>query len=313
MKSIHNITAVVTTFNDSKNIIPFIENVSKQTILPDKMIIVDGGSKDDTVAVIENYALNSKFEIEVISDSKRRNIAEGINTGIKLSSTDWVLILGTGNSYNPEMIAEFISYRTKSASQVFYSAIIGVNDTKFGYIFNQYFLRGNRIQDLDASNHAVLIHKNVLQANGYFWEKFIYAGEDFEFFARLRKNGVALVYVKEAISFWDTPQNWKEYNKKMRVNSIADWQIEKKSKILRKCYTELFMLLVFVFLVIKTPLSLFLLPFVLIIFSFKKKTSNIIAVLLGLYNRYLMIYYYSKNYKYSDEKYHFNVNETFDS
>ncbi|GGF81803.1 glycosyltransferase family 2 protein [Wenyingzhuangia marina] len=313
MDNRNDITAVVTTFNDSKSIVDFLNNVSKQSVLPDKMIIVDGGSKDNTVDVIEKYALTSKFKIEVVSDNKRRNISEGINTGIKLAKTEWILILGTGNSYNPEMIEQFITYRKKSKAQVFYSAIIGVNDTTFGYIFNQYFLRGNRIQDLDASNHAVLVHKNVFVENGYFWERFIYAGEDFEFFARLRKNNIELVYVKEAISFWDTPQNWKDYKKKMRVNSIADWQIEDKSKILLKCYSQLLLLLMVVILTIKTPLTLLLIPFIIVVSGIKKKTFNIISIMLGLYNRYLMVYFYLKNYNYSKEEYHFKIDETYDS
>lgn len=296
---------VVTTFNDSKFISSFLDGITKeQTVQPKEVVVVDGGSKDSTVEELLNYSNNADVRIRVISDGKRRNIAEGINEGIKQSLTDWVIIMGTGNSYNPEFIQMLLERQEKTSAKVIYSSIIGVEKTKFAHVFNQYFLRGNRPQDLDASNHGVLIHKSVFQEIGYFWENFVYAGEDLEYFARVRRNKIECSCVEEASAYWETPQTLKEYLKKMKVNSIADWQMFEKKHILKNTFVQLFILLLYIICIIICPWSGILIIPLLIVLGIKKKTKNVFALLLGITNRYVMIYYYIKNYKYSETEYH---------
>ena len=42
-------TIITTAFNDEKNIIRYLDNVTKQTVKPTEIVIADGGSKDGTV------------------------------------------------------------------------------------------------------------------------------------------------------------------------------------------------------------------------------------------------------------------------
>lgn len=300
-----NISVVVTTFNDASNIDSFLNGIiQRQTVKPKEIVVVDGGSKDETVELLNRYALKSIVPFIVINDGKKRNISEGINEGIKQSMNDWVLIMGTGNAYNPEFIQMLLKRQENCSADVIYSSIIGAEKTKFGHIFNQYFLRGNRPQDLDASNHGVLIHKGVFNRVGYFWEHFIYAGEDLEFFFRVRKNNIECSCVTEASAYWDTPQNVKEYLKKMKVNSIADWQMYDKSKIVRSILIQIAALITYFVLILIQPWCiLFVIPFGIAL-SAKKKTCNVLALILGTLNRYIMIYYYIKNYKFSADRYH---------
>lgn len=46
---------VCTVFNESGALIPFLSSLVKQTMLPSEIILVDGGSKDDTLAVIKDF------------------------------------------------------------------------------------------------------------------------------------------------------------------------------------------------------------------------------------------------------------------
>ena len=150
----------------------------------------------------------------------------------------------------------------------------------------------------------MLIHKSVFKQYGYFWEGFIYAGEDLEFPMRIHKGNVAVVWVEKAIAYWDTPQTWKEYKKKMNVNSIADWQIFDKSAIEKRCAIQIVALLAYITLVVFCPWCFLLIIPALILVGYKKKTANIGAVLLGVYTRYYMSFLYIKNRKYSGNGYH---------
>ena len=300
----NNISGIVTTYNDEASIIDFLDGIMSQSHLPDELVIVDGGSNDNTVELIKEYAQKAPVPINLISDGKRYNISEGFNLGINLAVNDWVLIMGTGNSYDNDFIKKLLSARDNSTAKVIYSSIIGVEKTKFAHLFNQYFLRGNKPRDLDISNHGVLIHKSVFAEAGYFWEHYIYAGEDLEYFARVRRRGIECKYVKDAYAYWDTPQTWKEYLKKMKANSIADWQMFNKKHIWKTIIIQIIGLLAYIALAcVNWRFLLLAVPF-MVLLGIKKKTSNVFALLLGTLNRYIMVYYYIINRKYADEKYH---------
>lgn len=298
------ISVAMTTFNDAGTIIEFLRRLLAQSRTPDEIVIADGGSKDQTVELVRDFAALQGVVIRIISDGKRRNIAQGFNDAIKACTNDWILVLGTGNFYDPDFIEKLVERKDSSDAKVIYSNIIGAEHTKFAHIFNQYFLRGNKKQDLNASNHGVLIHRSVFEQIGYFWENFFYAGEDLEYFYRVSKNSVERSYVDSVNAYWETPQTWKEYLKKMKVNSIADWQMLDRNKIKQKCIVQTISLIAYVVLVVLCPWLLLCLIPVGIVVGYKKKTTNVLAILLGLFNRYLMIFYYFKNREYADDKYH---------
>lgn len=302
-----NISVAVTTFNDETTIIPILQQFINQTYKPTEIVIADGGSKDRTIEVVETFAGPSEVPIRVIADGIKRNIPKGFNDAIKNTNCDWVLVVGTGNDYEKDFIEKFVAEQKEKQAKVYYCTIIGNETTAFAHCFNQYFLRGNKAQDLNISNHGMLIHKSVFKEHGYFWENFIYAGEDLEFPIRLHKKGVESVWVKNAIAHWDTPQTWKEYKKKMNVNSIADWQIFDKSVILKRCMLQILALFAYIALGVMIPWFYLLIIPALVLVGYKKKTANIGAVLLGLYTRYYMIYLYAKNRKYAAEAFHIPV------
>lgn len=54
------------TYNGTRFIKEQLESLSKQTVLPDELIIVDDASNDDTIKIIENFRKTVSFEIKVI-------------------------------------------------------------------------------------------------------------------------------------------------------------------------------------------------------------------------------------------------------
>lgn len=299
-----DISVAVTTFNDEKTIIPFLQQFAEQTYKPAEIVIADGGSKDRTASVIEAFSKTCPIPIKVIADGVKRNIPKGFNDAIKSTSNAWVLVVGTGNDYGKDFIETLVEKQREKDVKVYYCSIIGNESTRFAHCFNQYFLRGNKPQDFDASNHGMLIHKSVFAQCGYFWENFIYAGEDSEFQLRLHRKRVDVAWVEKAVAHWDTPQNWEEFKKKMNVNSIADWQIYDKSIIVKRCVIQIFALLAYIALGVICPWCFLIIIPALALVGYMKKTANIAAILLGVYNRYYMIFLYIKNRKYAEVKYH---------
>jgi rSAM/selenodomain-associated transferase 2 len=76
--------------NESENIRPFLEHL--KTIVGDfEVILVDGGSTDDTIAEVEKYKSGFKHELKLIQTSKGRG--RQMNSGAKVAKGDILLFL----------------------------------------------------------------------------------------------------------------------------------------------------------------------------------------------------------------------------
>lgn len=248
------ITVVATVYNDSEKIEELIINIQKQTYLPEKFIIVDGGSYDDTVNLVRQYYDKVVYELEVIW-GERLNIAEGLNKAVKLAKNEIIIIVAVGNTYSKQYIEELYKIFIEGKADITYSLIRGKSVNFFSYFYNLCSLNGNRGRDFGiATNHGCLIKKSVIEENGYFYEKFIYAGEDAEFFNMLKCKKYRMLPTKEAELFWETSKSITEWFRQIEVYTVADMQIY-GSKIVKKSILQemsYIVLLLFVVIVINT-------------------------------------------------------------
>lgn len=85
------ITLIATVLNEGDNIHHLMQGILHQTRPPDEIIIVDGGSKDQTVAILQSYTNHLPLRVLVeagCSISQGRNIAMRAAQGDVLAITD---------------------------------------------------------------------------------------------------------------------------------------------------------------------------------------------------------------------------------
>ena len=193
---------VLTTFNDEKNIERFIKSIRNFSLLPDEIVIADGGSKDGTENKLKELEEQTGLKMKLLFDGKRRNISEGYNDAIKSSTNETVLILGVGNSYVECYAEKLVEAMKRNGAEITYGPFIGTGTDEFAKKFNNAFMKGNTCFDYgQASNRGALVKKSVFDKAGYFYEHFIYAGEDTEFYNRVKHYGIRQIYVPDAIVY----------------------------------------------------------------------------------------------------------------
>lgn len=262
------ISVVCTVFNDQNEIEDLLKDIDNQKVKPDEIVIADGGSKDDTIKIINAYKEKTKININLI-EGKRLNISQGLNEAIKNSKYDTVIIMGTGNRYDKEFINELNKRHEETEADIVFAPIRGNNNFKFSKLYNKAFLNaeyGSRI----PSNHGVLIEKSVFTKIGLFYEKFIYAGEDAEFFDRARENNMKIECAEDAKLEWDVPNNRKSLKKQIRAYTIAKMQIESLD-LLKKYkgkYNTILLFIILLILLILEHYYFVLVAMIILIFNY---------------------------------------------
>lgn len=239
-------TVITTTYNDGKDIKNYLDSINSQTLIPSEIIIVDGGSTDNTTEIIEKYSESSKVHIKLFKGT-RLNIAQGFNKGIQSCQTQYLIITCTGNKFAKTMCQDLYNKIIEDKADAAYGLLDGIASTNFSKLYNEAFIskEGNNIM----SNRCVMYNKKAFEKIGYFKENFIYAGEDAEFLYRFDNMKLKRDLVKKKLVSWETPKNWKQYIKQRKNYAIGDLQYLGISKcLLRKDELQYYLILILMFM-----------------------------------------------------------------
>jgi len=279
-------SVVTTVFNDEEEVIQLIKNIEEQTYLPKEMIIVDGGSTDCTVSKVQEYALHSLFPLKILG-GERLNIAQGFNKAIREAATDYIGIVACGNYYCKNFFEKLLTDFSKNENiLITYSAIRCVGNSEFAQIFASISMGGadSKLFKI-ASNHGNICKREVFEKYGYFYEKFKYAGEDSEFFLRLKKAGVNMYGDNDVLVEWKIPENYDELKKQKNNYVIADMEMMDNWTFIRGYRGRLLHILC-----LPTAILFLLIPMLL------TRVIGVILCMLFLYKSFKVLFHHNLEY-----------------
>lgn len=101
------VSIVTTTFNSAKTVKDTIESVLSQTYQDFEHIIIDGGSKDETMSIVKSYEPAYNGRLRYISEPDE-GIYNAMNKGLKMASGDIVGTLNSDDIYADNTVLESI-------------------------------------------------------------------------------------------------------------------------------------------------------------------------------------------------------------
>lgn len=197
-------TSFVTTLLDEENtIVDLLESLNNQSVLPDEVVIVDGGSTDKTISKIKEFekSSGSKLKIKLLTAKGNRSI--GRNKAIKISSGDIILLSDGGCILHKNWIKNIIKPFGKDVDVVagYYS---GIAKNTFQKSLIPYVLvmpdRVNPATFLPATRSMALKKSVWIKTKG-FNEKLSH-NEDYEFAKRLKKMNFNIYFARDAVVYW---------------------------------------------------------------------------------------------------------------
>jgi len=118
------VSIITVSFNSAKTIADTIESVLSQDFPQIEYIVVDGGSKDDTVSIIKRY----QDHISHWVSEKDQGMYDAMNKGIAMATGDVIGILNSDDVYmNTHIVSELMELMQSQRAQVVFADLILVD------------------------------------------------------------------------------------------------------------------------------------------------------------------------------------------
>src|SRR3990167_9709391 len=203
---------ITTVLNEEGNIEKLLKSLSSQTVLPDEVIIVDGGSSDRTIAEIKYQISNIKNDVKFKILIKKGNRSVGRNEAIKNARGDIILSSDAGCVLDKNWVKNILKPFENKKNDVVSGYYKGTGETVFEKSLIPYVLvMEDRIspENFLPATRSMAFKKEIWKKAGRFDEKLSH-NEDFEFAKRLKKVGANIKFAKDAIVYWRPRKNIKE-------------------------------------------------------------------------------------------------------
>ncbi len=200
---------IVTILNEEKNIASLLESVVQQKERPDEVIIVDGGSKDNTWKILKEYEEKYSF----IKPLRRRgNRSVGRNAAIEVARGDIILITDAGCVLDREWVKEITQPFSQKDVDIVAGYYKGTYSTPFQKALIPYVLVMPDKVDPETflpATRSMAMRKKVWEDLGGFDEKYSH-NEDYVFARKAKKLNKKIVFAENAITMWYPRTNAKE-------------------------------------------------------------------------------------------------------
>jgi len=205
------VDVIIPAYNAEKFIERTLKSVVSQTHLPEKIIIVDDGSTDETVNIINDFKKNSKVKID-LHQQENRGPNAARNAGLKHSTSEFVAFLDADDIWEKEKLEKQLRIFEKNEFEklgLVYTAydLIDENDEKIKQSFLVFKLdpglRGDVFDKMfDAmkitgSCSGVLIKSACFEKTGFFDET-LKGAEDWDMWIRISQY-FEIDYVNEVL------------------------------------------------------------------------------------------------------------------
>jgi alpha-1,3-rhamnosyltransferase len=187
------ITVLVPSYNHAPFVERTLRSIFAQTLQPRRLIVIDDGSKDESVQIIQTVMRDCPFENDFIV-RENRGLCATLNEGFAKSSGDYFAYLGSDDVWLPDFLSESIKLletRPKAVLSFGHAYLIDENDQIIDCTNNwtefadgdvlPFLLRG-----LVFASPSVIYRRSSLEK--YSWNETAKL-EDYELYLRLASEG----------------------------------------------------------------------------------------------------------------------------
>lgn len=113
-----NYSVIVCTFNGASFILEQLKSILSQPILPQKIIISDDGSCDETLAIVQQIFAQANFAAYQIVQGSKKGVIANFLSALKHCEADFTFLADQDDIWHVDKITEFAQMAEKQNSNV---------------------------------------------------------------------------------------------------------------------------------------------------------------------------------------------------
>jgi glycosyltransferase involved in cell wall biosynthesis len=196
-----NVSVIVTVKNEGEALRPLLESLLDQTRRPDEIVVSDGGSSDNTLEILNEYAAWLPLKIVPAPGS---NISQGRNIAVAAAAGPIIAVTDAGTVLSPLWLAELVQPMEQDRAAVVSGWFEPDPYTDFEVVLGATVLP--ELRDIDPatflpSSRSIAFLKSAWKAVGGYpeWLDF---GEDLVFDLALREQYGPFPLARRAVVYY---------------------------------------------------------------------------------------------------------------
>lgn len=246
-----DVSIVVLTYNSENTIFNCLDSVENNLRLGDEVILVDNGSIDNTLLVINNF-IAGKEQFKIVENNTNLGFSAGTNIGIKASKNPYIVLLNPDtivtqnwldhllehfNENNIAAVGPISNYVAGLQKMEFYQKENFIQNAPLHEIASKFYewLRGYSVETKLLIGFCMAIRKDVLDKLGLLDEDLFLGNDDLELSWRLRLNGYSLKVAADTFIYHEGQQSF-ETEEKSKTSALVQESTECLYKKLQRHY-----------------------------------------------------------------------------
>ena len=96
----------MTTFNGERYLREQLQSISKQTRLPDEVVVCDDGSSDGTMELLREFAAASTFAVRIVENAERLGVTRNLEKSIGLCDGELIALCDQDDIWHTDKLAK---------------------------------------------------------------------------------------------------------------------------------------------------------------------------------------------------------------
>ena len=179
------VSIITASYNSEATLEATIESVYNQTYQDIEYIIIDGGSSDKTVSIIQKFEPLFSGRLKWISEPDK-GIYDAWNKGLEIATGEWIAFLGSDDIYLPDSIHKYMNVLISKKCVNFISSKCKLVNSELKTLMIYGKPWGKLMNSYCCIAHVGCMHKRCLFDNyGSFNSDYKIAG-DYDFLLRVK-------------------------------------------------------------------------------------------------------------------------------
>ncbi|WP_084780612.1 glycosyltransferase family 2 protein [Bacillus massilinigeriensis] len=207
------VSVIMPAYNSERYIEDSINSVLSQTYENLELIIIDDGSKDNTLKIIERLSTQDK-RINFVKNEMNIGVSETRNKGISLASGDWIAFLDSDDIWEKTKIEKQLKYANEFSAEFLFTGSSYINENSVPY--------SGVFEIPSLVSYKKLLRQNVITCSSVLLKKHFFKDikmekdemhEDYAVWLRVLKTGAVAHGINEPLLIYRISKTSKSGNK----------------------------------------------------------------------------------------------------